>query len=188
MSKRTDRKSIVDAFTWMLSFVLIIWIIEVVNFSLDHRLCVFGILPRSTPHLAGIFLSPLLHYGFTHVLMNTIPLLILGSLLVMRGKRVFVRTTIAIIIVGGLGVWFFGREAYHVGASGLIFGYFGFLVGAAWYERSLFALLAAIVAIGLYGSTLLTGLFPLNSYISWEGHLAGLIAGLIAAKIFQKRI
>jgi len=185
MAKNTKRKKIGPAFLWMLFFILIIWGIEIINFLLDHQLCILGIFPRRTENLTGILLSPFLHYGFAHVIMNSIPLIILGSMVVMRGQRVFISATIVIIILGGLAVWIFGRSAYHVGASGLIFGYFGFIIGAAWYERSFLSLIAAVVAIGLYGSTLHTGLIPLNSYISWEGHLFGLIAGIIASRFLR---
>jgi len=154
---------------------------------LDHQLCALGIYPRRTENLIGILLSPFLHYGFTHVIMNSIPLLILGSMVVMRGQRIFMSATLVIILFGGLAVWIFGRSAYHVGASGLIFGYFGYIIGAAWHERSFLSMLAAVIAIGLYGSTLHTGLIPLNSYISWEGHLSGLIAGIFASRIFKTK-
>ena len=187
MAKNTKKKKIGIAFLWMLFFILLIWGIEVINFLLDHQLCALGIFPRRTENLAGIILSPFLHYGFAHVIMNSIPLLILGGMVVMRGQRVFITATLMIIILSGSAVWFFGRSAYHVGASGLIFGYFGFIIGAAWYERSFISLITAIIAIGLYGSTLHIGLIPINSYISWEGHLFGLIAGIFASRFFRNR-
>jgi membrane associated rhomboid family serine protease len=185
MAKNTKKKKILPALVYMFFLVSLIWGIEVINYFLDHQLCTLGIFPRRVESLMGILLSPFLHYGFAHVIMNTIPLLILGSIVVIRGQRVFILSTFIIIVIGGFAVWLLGRSAYHVGASGLIFGYFGFIIGAAWYERSFLSLLAAVIAIGLYGSTLHTGLLPINSYISWEGHLFGLIAGIFSSRYFR---
>jgi membrane associated rhomboid family serine protease len=86
-----------------------------------------------------------------------------------------------IIIVGGLGVWLIGRPAYHVGASGLVFGYFGFLVARGWYEKSIPSVIISIFVIIFYGS-MIWGVFPVVPYISWESHLFGFLAGILAAK------
>jgi membrane associated rhomboid family serine protease len=187
MADHSKKKNVGTAFLWMLFFILLIWGIEIINFLLDHQLCTLGIYPRRTENLTGILLSPLLHYGFAHLIMNSVPLLILGSMVVMRGQRVFIFATLIIIVVSGSAIWIFGRPAYHVGSSGLIFGYFGFILGAGWYERSFLSLFTAVIAIGLYGSTLHTGLVPLNSYISWEGHLFGLMAGIFASRILRNK-
>lgn len=108
-----------------------IWIVEVVNLFLGHRLVSFGILPRSFSGLIGIPLAPLLHGGFWHAVFNTVPLFILGALTLAGGKRRFWETTVNVTLVSGALVWIFAREAYHVGASGLVFGYFGVIVARA---------------------------------------------------------
>jgi membrane associated rhomboid family serine protease len=168
----------------ILGLVLVIWAVEVVNLILGHRLNLLGILPRTISGLPGIVLAPFLHYGIPHVLLNTIPLVILGGLVILHGTRVFLEVSLVIVVVSGVGVWLFGRAGYHVGASGLIFGYFGFLVARSWYERSISSILIAMVTIVLYGSILL-GVLPIRSGVSWEAHLFGLISGILAARLIS---
>lgn len=162
--------------------VLIIWIVELANLLMGHRLNILGIHPRTVAGLPGIVLSPFLHTGIGHVLLNTIPLVILGWLVVLHGPRVFLEVSLLIILVSGLGVWLVGRSGYHVGASGLIFGYFGYLVARGWYERSLSSILIAVVTIVLYGGILL-GVLPFRAGVSWEAHLFGLLGGILAARL-----
>ena len=161
---------------WIFGFVLVIWIVELVNLVLGHRLNILGILPRTVAGLPGIVLSPFLHLGIGHVLLNTIPFVILGWLVILHGNRVFLEVSVVIILVSGAGIWLLGRSGYHVGASGLIFGYFGFLVARGWYERSVSSILIAVVTIVLYGG-MLWGLLPLRNGVSWEAHLFGLDVG-----------
>jgi len=167
---------------WILGLVLVIWALELVNLLLGHRLNVLGILPRTMTGVPGIVLAPFLHYGVRHVLLNTIPLVILGWLVILHGPRAFLEVSLVIILVSGVGIWLFGRSGYHVGASGLIFGYFGFLVARGWYERSFSSILIAAVTIILYGGILL-GLLPIRAGVSWEAHLFGLLAGILAARL-----
>ena len=166
----------------ILGLILVIWAVELVNLLLGHQLNVLGILPRTVAGLPGIILSPFLHNGIDHVLLNTIPLIILGGLVILHGPRAFVEVSLVIILVTGVGVWIFGRSNYHVGASGLIFGYFGFLVGRSWYERSISSILIALVTIVLYGGILL-GVLPIRAGMSWEAHLFGLLGGILAARL-----
>ena len=167
----------------LLEIVLIFWIVELVNAVLGHQLCGLGIRPRRLIGLLGIPLHPFLHVGLAHLAVNTIPFIVLGWLVIARGKRQFLELSLFIILVGGAGIWVFGRSnSLHVGASGLVFGYFGFLVARGWYEWTLRSVAIALLVLVLYGSLLLTAL-PTARDISWEGHLFGLIAGVIAAKL-----
>jgi membrane associated rhomboid family serine protease len=167
---------------WILGFVILIWIVELVNGLLGHRLNVLGIRPRTLPGLPGIILYPFLHGGFGHALANTVPFIILGWLVILRGTRTFLQVSAFILVVGGVSIWLFGRTAYHIGASGIIFGYFGFLVARAWYERSMASVLIALVTIILYGG-ILWGVLPFQAHVAWEGHLFGLLAGALAARL-----
>jgi len=169
----------------VLSLVVIIWTVEVVNFLLGHRLTSFGILPRSSSGLIGIALSPFIHAGFWHAVSNTVPLLILGGLTLAADKARFWMTTVSIILLSGAFVWLFARSSYHVGASGLVFGYFGALISRAVIERSLKSIVLAMITITLYGG-LLWGVLPLRSYISFEGHFFGLVAGILYVWIIQR--
>ena len=113
---------------YVLFMILLMWFVELINMSVGHRLSMYGILPRSTDGLYGIVLAPMLHHGMQHLLMNTLPFIILSALVVMNNGRLYLKLTLLIILLSGSCVWLVGRSAYHVGASGLIFGYFGFLV------------------------------------------------------------
>ena len=169
----------------VLILVALIWIIEVVNLFLGHRLVSWGILPRSFTGLIGIPLAPMLHSGFWHTVSNTVPLLILGALTLAGGKRMFWETTVNVTLLSGTLVWIFARETYHVGASGLVFGYFGVILARAVMERSITAVAIAVVTVMAYGG-LLWGILPLRSHISFESHLFGLIAGFAVIWLDRK--
>ena len=168
-------------------FVATIWVVELVNIFTGHGLSAYGILPRTQEGLKGIPLSPFLHAGIGHVLSNTVPLLVLGGFTALRARRAFPWVSLAIIIIGGAGVWVIGRSALHVGASGLVFGYFGYLVAKGWYDRSLLSILVAVVVIVVFGWGILFGILPVGGFISWEGHLCGLLAGVFVAWLTRTR-
>jgi membrane associated rhomboid family serine protease len=161
----------------VLILVAIIWIFEAVNLVMGHRLTTWGILPRSIDGLIGIPLAPFIHAGLWHAVSNTLPLIILGGLTLAGDKSRFWIMTAAIILLSGIFVWLFARSSYHVGASGLVFGYFGALLTRAVIIRSLPSIVLAVITITLYGG-LLWGILPLRSYISFEGHFFGLVAGV----------
>jgi membrane associated rhomboid family serine protease len=170
----------------ILGWVALLWGIECVNALLDHRLNRWGILPRTLTGLVGIPLSPFLHGSFTHLILNTVPLVTLGGFVAFQGTRSFLIVSLWIILLSGGSLWFLGRSAYHVGASSVIFGYFGYLVARGWYERSVTALLVALLTVVLYGG-IVWGVLPTRSYISWEGHLCGLLAGVLVARLATPR-
>lgn len=163
----------------LLTWLAIAWGVEVVDALLPGlRLDSFGIRPRNLEGLAGVFLSPWLHGGFGHLLANTTAFLGLGLLvLVAEGKR-FMGTTIALMVVSGLGTWLIGRSgSVHIGASGLIYGYFGYLLARAIWEKKVGWMVLGIFVGVVYGG-MIVGVLPKGGPISWEGHLAGLAAGL----------
>ena len=160
--------------------------VEIVNWQLDHRLNEFGVTPRTNQGLIGIVLSPFLHTGFDHLFVNTLPVLFLGTFAALQGRRPFLLTILIIIIGEGFLLWCFGRPAVHVGASGLAFGLFGYLVARAWYHSGLWSLAVGVVVVVFYGG-LLVGLSPTIKGMSWEGQLFGLIAGVLSARILWRR-
>jgi membrane associated rhomboid family serine protease len=166
----------------ILILIATVWVVEGINFFTGHQLCRWGIFPRTITGLVGIPLSPFLHGSIVHLLANTVPLAILGGLTGLHGRLKFLETTVIIILVGGGGVWILGRPSYHVGASGLIFGYFGFLVLRGYYKKSIGSFLVSIITLFIYGG-LLWGLLPTIPHVSWEGHLCGLVGGIVAAKL-----
>jgi membrane associated rhomboid family serine protease len=168
----------------VLMLIIIIWIIEIINHSLGYQLSNYGILPRTSHGLMGILLAPLIHNGVGHTLMNTIPLFILGILVSIKNHHSMIKLSLLIVLIGGFAVWLFGRSAYHVGASGLIFGFFGFLLARGWYVRDISSVLISVITLFLYGG-MIFGVLPLHGYISWESHLFGFLAGIVAARIIS---
>jgi len=165
----------------LLAAVVAIWIIEIVDsVALGDRLQRNGISPRQVDGLDGILWSPFLHADFGHVASNSIPLLALGGLVAVRGMRYWTRVTLIVMIAGGALTWAMAGTGNHIGASGIVFGYLGAILGAAWFDRRPRALAPAILVLGFY-SSMLAGVVPQES-ISWEGHLFGLIAGIAASR------
>ena len=163
------------------ALLIILWSIEIVNLLTGYRLNGLGLVPRTLGGAPGIALAPLLHGSLAHLTSNSGGLLALGGLVALRGERHFVATTIAIALISGVLVWLLGRPALHIGASGLVFGYFGLLVARAWHERTWDTLAIGFFVLVLYGG-LLWGLSPLQRHVSWEAHAAGLVAGIAIAR------
>ncbi len=163
-----------------------IWVVEVVNNLQGHRLNSLGIYPREIETLPGIVLWPLLHGNLQHLVMNTTPLLFMGFFVALRGPSLFIKSTLLIVVLSGSGVWVFGRSAYHIGASGLVFGYFGFLVAIGVYEKSISGLAIASITLFYYGG-IVVGVLPTSGFVSWEGHFFGLCAGVLAARLLAIR-
>ena len=171
----------------LVGFIGVILVVEVVNNLTGHSLNSYGIVPRTTGGLVGVPLSPLLHGSYLHVQSNAVGLLALGTLAVIRSGNRFPWVCLTIILAGGLGVWLVGRSATHVGASGLVFGLFGYLLVKGLLDKSILSVLVAAVVAGVFGWVILSGLLPTNDYVSWEGHLCGLAAGVLAAIITRER-
>lgn len=163
--------------------VAIFWIVFIVNaFVFGGRLNSFGILPQRLIGLRGIIFAPFLHGSFYHLVSNTAPFVVLGWLVMLRGINDFYFVSVISAVVGGLGTWVIGRPySVHIGASGVIFGYFGYLLFRGYFEKSFIAIAISIVIATTYGG-LIWGVLPTRTYISWEGHLFGFIGGIIAAK------
>lgn len=162
--------------------VTAIWAAHLLNVVLGGQLTpAFGLVPRTLSGLDGIVAMPLLHGSFQHLTANTTPLLLLGGLIIALWPHRFVRASLFIVLLGGALTWLFAREHNHIGASGLIFGWFAYLVALGLIERSAPALFGAVVAIAVYGAPTVLGVLPQGDRISWDGHLAGLIAGAAAA-------
>jgi len=166
-------------------FVILIWVIEILDvFVFRQSLDRFGILPRNIIGLRGILFAPFLHGSFAHVAANTMPFLVLGWFIMLRGTKQFYFVSFISALVAGVGTWVFGSPAFHIGASGVVFGYLGFLIFKGYFERSAIAIFLSFTAAFLYGGVL-WGVLPLQRGISWEGHLFGFIGGVIAAKILS---
>jgi membrane associated rhomboid family serine protease len=166
-------------------FVTTIWTLEIVDTILRGALDRFGILPREIIGLRGILFAPFLHFGFAHVAANTVPFLILGWLVMLRGASSFFAVSIISAFISGAGTWIFGSRGLHIGASGMIFGYLGYLLFRGFFERSMSAIAISLIVGFTYGG-LVFGVLPGRAGISWEGHLFGFIGGAIAAKLLSE--
>lgn len=167
--------------------VLAMWLLELVDaILLRQRLNGLGIRPRELAGLWGILFMPLLHGGLAHLAANTVPFLVLGWLVILRRTGDFLVVTGIVMLVSGLGVWLFGAaNTVSIGASGLVFGYFGFLVLRGYFERSLFAILVAVVVLIFYGG-MFFGVLPQGAGVSWEAHLFGFLGGVLAAWLLAR--
>jgi membrane associated rhomboid family serine protease len=163
-------------------FVALLWAVEIVDYVLGGGLDGLGIRPRAISGLIGVPLAPLLHGGFGHLLANTTALIPLGLLVAARRRSDFVAVSLLTTFLGGAAVWLLARGgAVHIGASGLVFGYLGYLLALGWYERSPRAVVIALLVGGLYGG-MVFGVLPGHPGVSWESHLFGFFAGGFAAK------
>jgi membrane associated rhomboid family serine protease len=145
----------------------------------------FGIIPRSLIGLRGILFAPFLHGSLAHLLANSIPFAILGWLVMLRDSRHFTFVTVAAMIASGGLAWLIGASgSVHVGASGVIFGYLGFLIFSGWYSRSFGAILLSILAVAFWGG-LIFGVLPGHPGISWQAHLGGFLGGVYSARQFR---
>ncbi|MBA0053890.1 rhomboid family intramembrane serine protease [Streptomyces sp. AJS327] len=162
-------------------WVGLLWFLEIVDYASGHSLDTFGIEPRRMDELVDVLPASFMHFGFDHLMANTVPLLVLGFLAALRGTGRFLAVALVIMGVSGLGVWLVAPEGSNTaGASGLIFGLFGYLVIRGFVERRITDVaLGAVVAV-FYGS-ILWGVLPTDAGVSWQGHLFGLIGGVLAA-------
>jgi len=142
-----------------------------------------GIVPRTLAGLTGIPVAPLIHAGLQHLAANTVPLLILGGLVLLRGVREFLFVVLLSVLVAGAGTWLFGSgNAQHIGASGIVFGLFGYLVLRAAFDRRISSAVLALLVIVIYGVAMLRSLIPADG-ISWTAHFFGFLGGFSAARL-----
>jgi len=163
--------------------VAIMWVVEIVNKIDGQRLSADGIYPRSLSGLPGIISAPFLHAGFGHLLGNTVPFVVLGLVIAAAGARRVIEVTAIVIVVAGLGTWLTaGAGTDTVGASGVVFGYAGFLIARGFFTRNIGALAVGVVVALLFGGALAADLVP-QAGISWEDHLFGGLGGILAARL-----
>lgn len=171
----------------LLGSLALIWTVSLYGLYVDEELIfALALLPRRIDGLPGILGAPLVHGSFAHLLANTFPLLVLGGMVAMRGAGYYLATTFPLVVFGGTGLWLAGRNAAHIGASGLLFGYFGFLVARGYYERRPGSIAVSILVVAVYGG-MIVGILPRDDHVSWEAHLFGLLAGILYARAFRRR-
>ncbi len=154
--------------------------------SLALPLQQFGLVPRTLQGLVGIFTSPLLHGSLQHLISNSMSFALFAIILaILEGQQMFVKILL-IMVIGGVLTWLMGRNANHIGASGVIFGLWGYIILAGWFSRQFKYIVISITIIFFY-SGMIFGVFPGRPDVSWEGHLFGVIAGILVAWIYHKK-
>ena len=175
------------ALTVIGGFVALLYAIELVDTLLDNRLDQEGVEPQQSDGLLGILFAPLLHGGWEHLIGNTVPLLVLGFLVLLSGVRLWLQVTAIVWVVGGLGTWLVAPPGtVHLGASVLIFGWLVFLLLRGFVSGRIGQILLGLLILFLYGG-ILWGVLPGQPGISWQGHLFGAIGGAIAAFVLSER-
>lgn len=170
--------------TILVGFVVLFWLLEIADVFVlvGDNLDFYGIKPRSLLGLRGIILAPFLHGSWPHLMANTVPFLFLGWLVMLQRTQDFWWVTGFAAFIGGSGVWLFGKsDSVHIGASILVFGYLGCLLSRGYFQRDSTSISIAVLAGALYGG-MIFGTLPLQSGVSWEGHLFGFLGGVLAAR------
>lgn len=165
--------------TYIIYFILALYAVLLLDYVTIIDFKLWGLEPRTLVGLRGVAFAPMLHANAAHLVSNTVPLIVLMGVVFIFYPKVAFRALLYIWLLGGLLLWLFGRDLIHIGASGLIYGLASFLVTKGFVKGSIQALFIAILVAVAYGG-LVWGLLPMQSYISWEGHLFGAFAGVVA--------
>ncbi len=179
------RKNLITTL-WVTATIWIVYLANLIIFFAEFKN--LGIKPRILEGLIGVPLSPFLHANWGHLISNTIPLFILTFIILHFYKKLWLPVTVFSVLLGGLAVWVFAQSnSIHIGASGVIFSYIGFILFSGIFRRSFKSIIIGVVILILYGGVLIKGVVPGQEGISWQGHLFGAIAGVIAAYIYRKK-
>lgn len=168
----------------LLGFLALMWFVFLLDAVLPGAWSVagYGIIPRTSYGLQGIPVAPFIHHDLDHLLSNTLPFLVLGGLVLLRGVVEFTFVFIVSTVTAGLGTWLLGSSGQHIGASGVVFGLFGYLVFRTAFDRRWTSALITLGVAIAYGTSMTYGLVP-QEQISWSGHFFGFLGGLLAARI-----
>ncbi|MEC4017014.1 rhomboid family intramembrane serine protease [Streptomyces sp. H27-D2] len=172
----------------MLVWLGLLWLLEAVDYATGHALDTFGVEPRRAGELIDVFPSAFTHFGFEHLAANSVPLFVLGFLAALRGGVLrFLGAALVIMATAGLGVWLIAPAGSNTaGASGVVFGLFGFLLIRGFLDREPLDIGIGVLVAAGYGS-ILWGVLPTAEGVSWQGHLFGLIGGVLAAFLYRER-
>ncbi len=169
------------------AFVVAFWIVEIIKITLHVEVVKLGVYPRHLKGLPGILFSPFIHSGFNHLMSNSIPFFILFFMLIYYYRRISYQIFIFLYLLTGLTIWITGREAWHIGASGVVYALAAFHFVSGIIRNDVRLLTFSVVVVFLYGG-LIWGIFPIDPKISWEGHLWGAISGIALAFYYRKYI
>lgn len=167
--------------------VAFMWVLEIIDQLTNNSLDQFGIQPRDVDGLWTILSAPLLHFGWAHLISNSVPLIVLGILIYLSGAMRWVITAIVTVIVSGLTVWLLAPpQSMTLGASGLVFGFLAYLLVRGVFTRKIGQIILAVVILVVYGGVL-WGILPTQAGVSWQAHLGGAVGGVLAAWLMHGR-
>ncbi len=179
------KKKLLSSIMIPLSFILLLWLIQLAQKLLSVNFIMLGLYPRRISGLIGIITAPLIHAGYAHLFSNTLPLLFLGTGMMFFYPESALKIFGLVYFVPGIFVWLFARPAYHIGASGMVYGFVSFLFFSGLIRRDTRSIALALIVTFLYGS-IIWGILPVNNGISWEYHLFGSLTGIACAFIYRK--
>ena len=185
-TKLEEQSRITKSLIFPALFVLLLWIVKLLEKNSSITFHHFGIFPRTLDGLIGIIGSPLVHADFSHLINNSIPLLILGSCLFYFYKDIALKVFILIWLIGNIWLWSIARPSYHIGASGIVYGLVCFLFLSGILRKNKALMVVSLLVTFLYGS-LVWGVLPIDYHISFEGHLMGSLAGILLAVYYRER-
>jgi len=179
--KQAGRQLMKKDLRYLLFFLALLWGIHILNFVLPWDLRLFGIIPRTIKGLWGIPFSHFIHGDFSHLISNSVPLMVLGLTFIVFYKEHLLYVFLLIIFTEGCLLWLLGRSGVHLGASGLVFGLIAYLIVFGFLRKKFLSIALALIVSSYYGGTLLFGILPIQRFVSWEGHLFGVLGGVVAA-------
>ncbi|MBU0474724.1 MAG: rhomboid family intramembrane serine protease [Bacteroidetes bacterium] len=181
-----EKKKFVASLKFPFLFIFLVCVIELISYIFDLNFVQLGILPRNTYGLIGILTAPLIHSSLEHLYSNVIPLFVLGSSIFYFYPISSKQVVTIIYFFTNILVWILARESYHIGASGIVYGLFSFLLFSGIFRKDTRAITLSLLTIFLYGG-LAYGIFPTKEGISWESHLFGFLIGIFTAYSFRKK-
>lgn len=183
---KKEKKRFLLSLIFPMLFILILWIIKISEILLNLDLAYLGIFPLRAKGLIGIITAPLIHSDINHLLANSVPLLILGAGLFYFYNKIALKVFFLSYLIANIWIWFGARQAYHIGASGLVYSLASFLFVSGVISRNIKLMAISLLVVFLYGS-MIWGVLPLQPHISWESHLMGAIAGLVLAFYYKDK-
>ena len=183
--KDPDRSKIFQAAWFPLLFVAVLWAVKIIEVTTYSDFAHFGLLPLNLKGLRGILFAPFIHGSWEHLLNNTLPVFILSWGLFYFYRPVAYKVFVLIFLIHNFWLWFFGRDAYHIGASGIIYGLGAFMFVSGIIRMNKHLLAISMLVAFVYGS-MVWGIFPMEEQVSWEAHLSGMVAGIILAFYYRK--
>ncbi|MBP7273716.1 MAG: rhomboid family intramembrane serine protease [Saprospiraceae bacterium] len=182
-----NNQRIIDSFKLPFYLVVVMFLIHIFQMLSYHELGYWGIYPREWVGLRGIFFAPLVHASISHLLSNSIPLLVVGTIIMYFYRSVAVQAFIMIYLLTGMAVWLLGRSVFHIGASGVVYGMVAFVFWNGVFRRNLKSVILAAIITLLY-SGMFFGIMPNQEGISWESHLLGGLVGIFVSYYFKEEL